>query len=220
MDGASSIWRQAQWWTQYVRVHLAGVHYYGWLVYHKSMTSSTHPLVWRGESSGVLFDEFDLSKTRCGVGFFFAHRHDHAAFYAGAGTEPRSFRLDPGTCLDLDDAYGTVTGNAKARQVIEALREEFDEWVDRRSGEAMDVVDFLEAGNLYDYEGTGSATRWNMLFTLAQDAGFDSVRVRDVTDGVSGEDAMVWVVFDPTRITACDPEPQTVRTPGNTRVRP
>lgn len=186
----------------------------------EGMTSCTQPIVWRGESSGDMFDRFDMAKTRCGVGFFFAQRQDHAAFYAGQGTQPRAFRIDPGQCLDLADAYGAVNRDARARQVIQALREEFDEWVDRRSGEDMDVVDFLETGSLYDYEGTGSGTRWNMLFMLAQDAGFDSVRVRDVTDGVCGDDALVWVVFDPARIEACEPSVETGKAASNRRVRP
>src|SRR5690606_13467817 len=97
------------------------------------------------------------------------------------------------------DAYGAWRQPA-ARAVLEQVAAEFDEWVCRYSGEPRHIADYLEAGDLYDYEGTGSGQRWNALFDAARDAGFDSVAVRDVTDGVSGEDAVVWVVFDPARI--------------------
>lgn len=167
---------------------------------HSSSPDAAWPRVWRGESSGDLFDKFDMAQTRHGIGFFFAQREDHAACYAGAGTQPRHFALDPGRCLDLTDPYQITRQDHGAAAVLSALRDSFDEWVDRYSGETMDLADFLEAGNLYDYEGTGSAERWNRLFVEAAAAGYDSVRVRDVTDGVSGDDAIVWVVFDPGRI--------------------
>lgn len=172
------------------------------------------PRVWRGESSGVLFDAFDLNNTQSKVGFFFAQRHDHAASYAAAGTGPRAFVLDPGKVLDLRDPYGVFL-DPTVQAVLNDLRDHFDDWTCRYSGDPRDVVDYLEAGDLYDYEGTGEATRWNRLFRLADAHGYDSVCVRDVTDGVSGEDALVWVVFDPARIHADParpaPEPPAAR---------
>jgi hypothetical protein len=165
------------------------------------------PRVWRGENGGEMFEQFDQAKTRHGVGFFFAVREDHAAGYAGCGTTPRKFALDPGLCLDLRDPHARcLRQNPKAAQVLSDLRQAFDDWTDRRSGEPMDLTDFLEAGSLYDYEGTGSGTRWNQLFIEARSAGFDSVLVRDETDGVHGEDAQVWVVFDPSRIHFLEPK--------------
>lgn len=149
-------------------------------------------LVWRGESSGTLYDTFDRRQTNAGVGFFFAEDHRQAAFYAGMGTAPRAFHLKASNVLDLLDPY-----DASVRPFVQAFAEEFDEWVDRYSGEPMDVFSYLDAGALYDYEGTGSGTRWNALFRLAEAEGYDAVVVRDQTDGV---DAPVWVVFNPDQI--------------------
>jgi hypothetical protein len=163
--------------------------------------------VWRGESSGVLFDEFDLRQTNARVGFFFAESHAHAACYAGAGTEPRAFTLEVERVLDLRDV-GRAWRHPESRAVIEALRAEFDEWQCRYSGEPRDVTDYLEAGDLYDYEGTGSGRRWNRLFGLAQEAGFDSVCVLDRTDGDYGNNAAVWVVFNPAQIQIRAPSPR------------
>ena len=172
------------------------------------------PRVWRGESGGELFEVFDNAKTRHGVGFFFAQMKEQAQLYAAPGTQPRSFALDPGDVLDLRDPCRPGLP-ARAAQVLAAVRAEFDEWVDRYSGEPMDLTDFLEAGTLYDYEGTGSGSRWNCLFQEAASAGFDSVVVRDQTDGVSGDDAVVWVVFDPARIHAlADPGEVLATTPA------
>ena len=176
------------------------------------------PRVWRGESSGVLFDTFDAARTHHGVGFFFAQSHEHACFYAGHGTQPRAFALDPGRTLNLLDPYRVMRDPGVAA-VLGALKEGFDEWVCRHSGEERDVLDYLEAGDLYDYEGTGSGRRWNALFALAQEAGFDSVCVRDNTDGVPGEESVVWVVFKPEQIHP-DPERATPGVPLRRGFRP
>lgn len=149
-------------------------------------------LLWRGESSGVLYDTFDRRQTNAGVGFFFAEDQRQAAFYAGLGSAPRAFHLKAANVLDLLDPY-----DPSVRPFVQAFAEEFDEWVDRYSGEPMDVFSYLEAGALYDYEGTGRGTRWNALFRLAEAEGYDAVVVRDQTDGV---DAPVWVVFQPEQI--------------------
>lgn len=162
------------------------------------------PRVWRGESSGELFETFDLGQTQAGVGFFFALSHAHAQFYAGHGTQPRPFVLDPGQTLDVCDPI-RAWRDPQARAVLEEVQGLFDDWVCRRSGEERDLVSYLEAGDLYDYEGTGSGQRWNALFKTAHAFGYDSVCVRDYTDGVAGEESVVWVVFDPARIHA-DPK--------------
>lgn len=166
--------------------------------YHSELPAHW-PRVWRGENGGELFEQFDNDKTRCGVGFFFAVREDHAASYAGCGTQPRAFVLDPGNALDLRDPYHAQRDPAVAA-VLNEVRAAYDDWTDRVSGEPMDLADFLEAGDLYNYEGTGTGERWNQLFAEARGAGFDSVLVRDQTDGVHGDDALVWVVFEPRQI--------------------
>lgn len=179
---------------------------------------SEWPRVWRGESSGSQFTEFDMAKTRCGVGFFFAHRHDHANSYATPEAPARSFVLDPGRVLNLLDPYGTIK-DPQVTAILNEIRRSFDDWTCRESGEDRDLLDYLEAGDLYSYEGTGSAERWNQLFNEARGAGYDSVTVRDVTDGVSGDDAVIWVVFDPSRI-HFDPRPAPEPVPPPRRWRP
>ena len=182
---------------------------------------SDWPRVWRGESGGELFDTFENGKTRHGIGFFFAQSHEHATYYAGFDTQPRPFVLDPGNVLDLLDPHGLHLKNSQAQAVLNGVRQAFDEWIDRSSGEERDLTDFLEAGDLYDYEGTGSAERWNTLFVEARAAGYNSVKVRDYTDGVTGDDAIVWVVFDPSRIHhAIAPQPSVVSAPNRRRPSP
>lgn len=158
---------------------------------------NNYQLVWRGESSGEMFDTFELSKTNAGCGFFFAQHKEHAQWYAAKGTQARAFLIDPGKCLDLRDVYAAYIRDQQVRNLIDALKAEFDEWVDRHSGEEGHPNDWIEAGTLYDYEGDGSGQRWNTLFRLAWAHGFDSVVVHDVTDG---EAAITWVVKDPSQI--------------------
>ena len=151
--------------------------------------------VYRGESSGVLFDDFDRRKTNAGVGFFFAEAIGLARTYAKAGTPVREFSLTPERVLDLTDVYA-----CEPLQFILRYSLEFDAWVDRYSGEcSSSATPWLESGMLYDYEGTGSGTRWNALFRLAEDEGYDAVRVIDHTDGGEGE-PIVWVIFDPDKV--------------------
>lgn len=165
------------------------------------LDSSGQPLVvWRGETSGEMFETFDLAHTNHGSGFFFAEDRAHAALYAGRGTEPRAFELTARRVLDLTDPYAR-----SVRDFCNKLREEFDDWTDRYSGEPMGLEDFLESGALYDYEGTGSGTRWHSLFRLAWDDGYDAVVVLDATDGVPR--SKVWVVAQPDQIKAVSTPP-------------
>lgn len=150
-------------------------------------------VVWRGETSGEMFDTFDLARTMHGSGFFFAENRDHAVLYAKDGTEPRAFELRAQRVLDLTDPYAR-----SVRAFCDALRAEFDEWTDRYSGEPMALEDFLESGALYDYEGTGSGGRWHRLFRMAWAEGYDAVAVLDATDGVPL--STVWVVAQPEQI--------------------
>src|SRR5574340_76722 len=153
-------------------------------------------IVYRGEAGGNQFEEFDLRKTNAGIGFFFAEARAEAEGYAKNKSDVRSFYLQAKNVLDLTDPY-----SSKNREFIKNYIEEFDEWTDRYSGEDFDVFSALEAGTIYDYEGTGSGRRWNRLFTLAESMGYDAVRVTDETDGIV---APVWVVFKPTQIKSTD----------------
>lgn len=174
------------------------------------------PRVWRGESSGILFEQFDLAKTNARCGFFFAQDHEHAQGYAGRGTTPRPFVLDVGKVLDLRDPYGAWIKNPEARQVIQDLRDDYDEWVDPTSGEPMEPCDFMEAGDLYNYD---LGQRWNRLFVLASLHGYDSVVIHDATDGCGSGLGTTWVVFDPSRIHPDPARPQPKPDQGGARPR-
>lgn len=150
-------------------------------------------VVWRGESNGQMFDRFDMQKTRAGVGFFFAEDKTQADWYAGRGTQARAFTLMADRVLDLTDPYTRAN-----HTFIAKYAREFDDWIDRSTGEPMHAAEFLDAGSLYSYEGGGDAHRWNALFSYAWSQGHDAVRVLDSTDG--GFQRPVWVVRDPEQI--------------------
>lgn len=164
-----------------------------------------HPLtVWRGESSGIHYQHFDMSKTNCQSGFFFAEEKQQADQYAARGTDARPFHLCANSVLDLTDPYAPGV-----LDFIKRYAAEFDDWTDRFSGEPADVATLLETGYLYDYEGTGTGTRWNHLFRFASGEGYDAVCVLDATDGLT---APVWVVFDPEQITHAEAPTPTMDT--------
>lgn len=153
---------------------------------------------YRGESSGKMFTEFDLSKTAARVGFFFATEEKHARSYAAPGTPARKFSLETGRVLDL-----TKPHSDSVKPFLAEYQNCYDEWIDRYSGETLslyDLADTLETGMLYAYEGTGTGGRWNTLFRLARNQDYDSVCVFDATDGAQGESVQIWVLFDPARI--------------------
>lgn len=143
-------------------------------------------VVFRGERDGALREQDGWLNPH-----FFAERFDQAALYAGRGTQPIACVIRGQRLLDL-----TVPDirNKDHAALCQLLMAEHDEWICRRSGEPRNVLSFLEAGDLYDYEGTGSGTRWKSLFRLALDElGFDAVRIMDATDGTNGEPTPVWV---------------------------
>lgn len=100
--------------------------------------------------------------------------------------------------------------NPVVRDLIDDLKDEFDEWVDRASGEECHPNDWLDAGTLYDYEGNGGGQRWHTLFRLAWAHGFDSVVLPDATDGVGDGVATTWVVRGSSQI---HPVPQLEASP-------
>ena len=149
---------------------------------------------YRGEQSGILFTHFDLAKTSAKVGFFFTTKIEHAYRYAGTGTPVRAFKLETGRCLNLQNPH-----RDEIQPFLRDLWDEYADWVDRYSGEALnryDLGSLLETGMLYDYEGTGSGQRWSQLFRLARNQGFDSVMILDATDGSGGQPVLIVIVFD------------------------
>lgn len=148
------------------------------------------PVVFRGESDNRLRERGDWQRP-----WFFTEAYSQARRYAGnqkwpdPKDEPLACVLTGCTVLDL-----TVPDRADARHraIVDALTSEFDDWTCRRSGEPRDAWSFLEGGDLYDYEGTGSGQRWNALFRIAFEHA-DAVRVLDLTDGTNGQPVTVWV---------------------------
>lgn len=144
------------------------------------------PTVFRGEYSGHLRDDEGHLRP-----YFFAERLNQAKLYAGRGTDPIACVIQGSTILDLTALdFRNETHNL----LVKKLTEMFDDWTCRYSGEPRDPWSYLESGDLYDYEGTGSGERWRAAINLVlDDLGFDAVRIMDCTDGTGGQPSPVWV---------------------------
>ena len=149
------------------------------------------PVVFRGEPTGTLKPKGGFLKP-----YFFAESHDQAKLYAGRGTDPLCCVMQGTTALDLTCPNPR---NPVHAAIVKELTEAFDDWTCRTSGESRDAWSYLECGDLYDYEGTGSADRWNRFLRIALDA-HDAVRVLDCTDGTGGQPSPVWVTTHPETI--------------------
>lgn len=154
-------------------------------------------LVWRGERGGPL--RTDVSPVHpC----FFAEERGHAQLYGGRAGAVFACVIEAPRVLDLVAPRYT---DPALKALLKRLEERFAEegWKDRYSGEPRDPLSFLEAGDLYHYEGTGSGERWHAMFDIAlNELGFDAVRAPDHTDyrterydtdGCQAP-AVVWVV--------------------------
>lgn len=161
-------------------------------------TQNSQPILFRGERDGRLRQTGNWLRP-----WFFAERIEHAERYAGTGTEPAVVRILATNVLDLTDIENGVA--PAVRTLIESYAKEFDDWVCRYSGEDRDVWSYLEAGDLYDYEGTGSGHRWNRLFCHLLDD-FDAVRILDRTDGSNGQAVPVWVTASRDAFAELSPE--------------
>lgn len=147
-------------------------------------------VVYRGEQGGRKFERFDRRKTREN-GFFFTPARDIAAGYARPD-EPRAFLIAADRVLDL------TRDTRSNRAFVEEWAKSFDEWKDRRSGDAIAAFDVLESGEMFDYEGDWSCERWRDLQATAEVAGFDVVILPDL-DHTKGVFPSV-VVFRPDQI--------------------
>lgn len=143
------------------------------------------------------FTVFD--KNRSGGMFFFASDKKHAEYYKGGYYgSVGEYYIKSENILDLTQI------NYKDKDKMKVLLDyinEYDEWIDRYSGEESNPLDLIESGYLYDYEGTGSGNRWRYLFKFAKNHGYDGVKIFDATDGVSD---VTYVVFDPGQIKSVD----------------
>jgi hypothetical protein len=134
------------------------------------------------------FDTFDKQKS--GGMMFFAEDRVQAESYGDV--EEYVVRSDKP--IDLTHIDYT---NKEVQNLINDWASEYDDWTDRATGEERPAIDWIESGDLYDFEGTGSGRRWRSLFKHLENNGYDSVRIMDVTDGVQSPTV---VVFDPERI--------------------
>ena len=145
------------------------------------------PAVFRGEVNGTLRERGGWLRP-----YFFAEQASLATSYA-RGTQPLCCVLQGQSMLDLTEPNPM---NPVHRDVVQRLEARFDEWTCRLSGEHRDAWSYLEGGDLYHYEGTGEATRWNALFQVVLDEmGFDAVRVDDWSDTVTDLPSTVWVTL-------------------------
>jgi len=141
------------------------------------------PVVFRGESDGSLKAEGGLLYP-----YFFTERYDQARLYAGP-TEPLACVIQGSSFLDMT---APDWQNPLIQKLITDFAAEFDDWTCRYSGEQRDAMSYIESGDLYDYEGTGEATRWNTFIRFALDE-FDAVRLLDCTDGTHNQPVPIWV---------------------------
>lgn len=148
------------------------------------------PVVFRGEPGNRLRELGDWQRP-----WFFTESYPQAKLYAGNQRWPDP-RDEPIACVLAGRTVLNLTApdpaDVRHRAIVNALMSEFDDWTCRVSGEPRDAWSFLEAGDLYDYEGTGSGERWNALFRIAFEHA-DAVRVLDMTDGTKGQPVPVWV---------------------------
>lgn len=139
------------------------------------------------------FDRFDPKTIKDG-GFFFTPALEIAKSYtAGYGSVMEVF-INAKRVLDVTDPHAP---NQEMQDFITAYGEEFDEWVDRGSGEEMDVREFFY-GQLFDYEGDWSVERWRRLMWKAESAGYDAILALDHNSSYANP--MSIIVFDPDNI--------------------
>lgn len=131
-------------------------------------------LIYRGESSGARRDVYDRSKSRENAIFMTPDRNV-AKGYEKNG-EPRAFYVKADRLLDLTE------DTPEARKFITEWSKNWDEWVDRESGESIDPVDAVLDGRLFDYEGDWSSERWRDLQATALE-NHDAAYLPDWHDG-------------------------------------
>jgi len=139
---------------------------------------------------GTAVSSIDPSYHRNGIIFFTPD--EEVAKYYGQNGHILKAHIAYSKMLNLTNPYDRAV-----RDFINSYAEEYDEWIDRRSGEAVSVYDLLDSGTLHDYEGTGSGNRWYNLFAYARNMGYDLVVVNDVTIGT---DSPSYVLFDPANV--------------------
>lgn len=163
-----------------------------WFGESKVVDAAGKPLVvYRGESQGGEFQEFDKNKTRENS-FFFTADKDVARDYA-RGAEPRAFYLSADKVLDL------TKESKESNDFIRAWADNWNDegWIDRTSGEEVDPVDEVRSGRLFDYEGDWSSRRWLDLQASISAAGYNGAVL---PDSHSNNAMSSIVVFEPTQI--------------------
>lgn len=164
-----------------------------WFGDSKMIDEDGNPLVvYRGDTED--FNQFDRSKTREN-GFFFTTEEKVARGYAKGGLL-RAFYIRAKKVLNL------MEDTRESRRWVREWSENFDEWVDRESGEEMDPFDILQGGRMFDYEGDWSSERWLDIQAQAENQGYDAVILPDYDSDIGIFPAVV--VFDPRNIKLVD----------------
>jgi phage portal protein BeeE len=163
-----------------------------WFGDSKVVDDDGNPLVvYRGESTGGDFNEFNREKTRENS-FFFTADKEIASKYA-SDKQPREFYLSSERFIDL-------TQGKQGEEFIREWAKVYDDegWIDRETGEEIDPVEFVQSGRLFDYEGDWSGNRWKDLQATIEADGYQGARLPDY-DNDSGLFSAI-VVFKPTSI--------------------
>ncbi len=168
--------------------------FWKWFGKSKFVDERGNPLVvYRGDADPH-FHKFDRSKIRENA-FFFTPDKAIAKIYS-RHEEPREYYLSANKVLNL------FSDDQKTEKFIRCWAENFDEWIDRQSGEEIDPVQAVQDGQLFDYEGDWSGERWLDLQATIEDAGYDGAILPDY-DSATGVFPS-FIVFRPNQIKAVD----------------
>ena len=161
-----------------------------WFGDSKVVDAEGKPLVvYRGDKYADEITEY-LDDKRREFGIFLTPEKSIASIYAH-GAEPRAFYVSAEKVLDLRQ------DTRAARKWVAEWAAEFDEWIDRRSGEDVDPFDEVQGGRLFDYEGDWSGRRWRSIQRTASADGYDAVWLLDHSNDGPFDSL---VVFRPTQI--------------------
>ena len=131
---------------------------------------------WRGEWPLRAAERTDSPRRR-EPGIFTSQNKAFAAEYANPGSyrgksEPRRFYVKADKVLDL--ANPDRAANKWMKEWGDGYMERDENgWLDRGSGESVDVSDLIASGRLFDYEGDWSGRAWKDLQKAARSDGYD-----------------------------------------------
>ncbi len=146
-----------------------------------AMAAGLTETVYRGDQQPGITEYAPERRTEPGI-FTTYTRNVAEEFYAGE-EGARKFYVG-GRTLDLSwESRETVNW------IREWARESGFDFIDRASGEAIDPVEAVMSGRMFDFEGDWSGARWKDIQRTAKAQGYDIVKLRD-----SGDDIITSVV--------------------------